>query len=174
AERDMIADSHMSCERHAVGEHIFRSDCAIVRDVRLGHKQVVVAHRGQRAATSRAAVHRHAFADDVASSDHEARLLAFELQVRWRLADRGEGIDSCALADLARAFDDYVSGDLHVIVNSDAIADDRIWADCDICAESRALIDNCCWMNHTDNREWGMGSGECGHYPHSPLPIPTT
>src|SRR5215510_10267557 len=92
-ERRMIADRNMSCQRRVVGEYIARSDYAIVRDVGLGHKQILVADRSQRAAAHRAAVHRYILAYDVAPSDYEARIFAFVLQVLRRLADRGERID---------------------------------------------------------------------------------
>src|SRR5262245_16138141 len=138
AERGLIAYCDVPGERRAVGEHVAGSDYAIVRDVGLGHEQVVVADRGQRAAARGAAVHRHAFADDVTPSDHQTSLFASEFQVLRRLAHRGEGVDSRPLADLARAFDDDVPGYLNVVVNGDMIADDRIWADRDIRAESRA------------------------------------
>src|SRR5262249_33165132 len=105
---------------------------------RLGHEQIAVPDRGQRAAPGRAAVHRHAFAYDIAPADHEARLLALKLQVLRRLADRSERVDLRALADLAGALDDDVSGDLHFIVNANLIAYDRIRADRDVCAQSRA------------------------------------
>src|SRR5215475_428543 len=131
----LIADRNVSGERRVVGEYIARSDYAIVRDVGLGHEQIVVAHRSQRSAARRAAVHRHIFADDVAPPDHQARLFTFEFQVLRRLAERSEWINSRALADLARTFNDDVSGDLHVFMNGHMIADDRIGADRDIRAE---------------------------------------
>src|SRR5262249_54263230 len=78
--------------------------------------------------------------------------------------------------DLTGAFDNDVSGGLHVIVNGDIGADDRIGADADVFADPRARTDNCSWMNHTMDWECGMRNAECGAFlplsfriPHSEL-----
>jgi len=71
-----------------------------VRDVRVGHEDVVVADPREAAADLGARVDRHALPDDVPLADQEARVAALVLHVLRAAADDGVGEDERASADL--------------------------------------------------------------------------
>lgn len=160
ANRRVISDGHVPGQRACVGEDAMRADVAIVGDMRLCHKQVVVADGRQATATGCAAIQRYVFADDVALPDDEPRLFALVFQILWRLTDGSEGIDDCAAADFAGAFDDNVPGDFDTIVQGNVIADERIGADFDVRAELRLGADDGGWVQH--KVEFGIRNSEFG------------
>src|SRR6185437_10938543 len=90
AENDPVADLDMTGEGDAIGEHRVASHDAVVRDVRVSHEEIVVADMGDGPVVDRAAVHRAAFAKDVAVTDLEAGRLAAIFLVLRRIAERSE------------------------------------------------------------------------------------
>ena len=93
----MVAKSstrHVAAERRArCRKSSWLPDVAVVRHVRVGHEQVVIADRRHAAAAGRAAMDRDELAEDVVMADDEPRRLAAELQVLRRQADRRERAD---------------------------------------------------------------------------------
>ena len=89
-------------QRRGVAEDRVAADVAVVRDVGVGHQQVVVADAGDAAAARGAAMDGHELADDVAVADDDPRRLAAELQILRDQADRGHREDLVAVADLGR------------------------------------------------------------------------
>lgn len=135
AEYGVVFHRHVSGQRCAIGKNIVRTDYAIVRNVRLSHKQIVIADRSDESASSRAAIHRHTFADDVAFADDQFCIFALKLQVLRRLTKRGEREDLIAFANLAGAGDDYVAMNFDIVMNCDVITYDGVRADLDVCAK---------------------------------------
>ena len=96
---------------------------AVVRHVRVGHEQVVIADPGQAAAARGAAMNGRELADDVAVADHQPGLLAAELQVLRNQADRRHREDLVGVADLGPAVDHRRRADPAVAADADLLAD---------------------------------------------------
>ncbi len=92
-----VADGHVSGERDRVTEHAAAADGHIVRDVRIGHQQVVVADLCQQAAALGAAMNRDELADRVPVADPREGALAFVFLVLRGDADRGIREKRCCL-----------------------------------------------------------------------------
>jgi hypothetical protein len=122
----------------AVAEDGVVADGAVVRDVGVGHQQVVVADAGHAAAARRAAMDGHELADHVAVADHHPRRLAAELQVLRHQADRGHREDFVVVADLGDAVDDARRADPAVTADADVLADRHVRPDDRARADLRA------------------------------------
>ena len=85
-----VAELHVPAERGVVGHHDVVAELAVVRHVRVGHEQVVVADARDALVVRRAAVDGAELAEHVAVADLEPRRLAPVLLVLRRIADRGE------------------------------------------------------------------------------------
>ena len=91
-----VADLDVAGEGGAVGEHDLVADHAVVRDVRVGHEQVVVADAVTPLSWRGAAIDGAALAEHVAVADLQARRLAVVLLVLRRIADaRRTGRPGC-------------------------------------------------------------------------------
>src|SRR5207253_5243946 len=71
-----VFDRDMSAERSGVRHDDVAADLAIMRDVRIGHDQVVIADLREAAALRRATIDRHELANLVVVADFKARALA--------------------------------------------------------------------------------------------------
>ena len=69
------------------------ADDAIVRDMRVGHDEIVAAHAGDAAAFDRAAVYGGEFAEFVGVADLQRDALAVVGQILRIAADDREGIE---------------------------------------------------------------------------------
>jgi hypothetical protein len=90
---------HVAAERGRVAENRRAADPAVVRDVRIGHEQVVVADGGQAASANRAAMDRHELTEHVVMADDEARRFAAVLDVLRCEANRRQRRDVVVIAD---------------------------------------------------------------------------
>ena len=108
---------------------------AVMGDVDDGHQQAVVADPGHHAAALGAGIDGDVLADDAALADHEPARLAAILEVLRLVADRGEGKDARAGADLGPAGDRDVRDELDAVVQHDVVADHRVGADLDVDAD---------------------------------------
>jgi hypothetical protein len=97
-----VADLHVATQRRVVCEHALAADAAIVRDVRVRHEKVVAADYGHALVLGRAAIQRHALANDVAVADFKSRGLAPVLLVLRRGSHRRELENAVVSADARR------------------------------------------------------------------------
>ena len=119
------------------------ADVAVVRDVRVGHEEVVRADRRDAAAADRAAVDGDELAEDVVVADAQLGPLALELQVLRLGADRRLSEEAIALADGRGAFDAHVRADDRAGADGDVRADDRVRPDADVGRERGIAADDC-------------------------------
>src|SRR6185437_10683744 len=124
AENDPVPDLDVTGERDAVGEDRVASHHAVVRDVRIGYEEIVVADAGDALVVDRAAVERAAFAKDIAVADLEAGRLTGVFLVLRRIAQRSELIDPVARADRGRTVDDDMGADDGARTDANLRADD--------------------------------------------------
>src|SRR5262249_51496725 len=75
-EYDPVSDFDVPGQCRAVGEHDFVANDAIVRHMRIGHEQVVVADAGHAGAVNGSAVDRAALAENIAVAYFQASRLA--------------------------------------------------------------------------------------------------
>src|SRR5215469_10211270 len=123
AENDPVADLDVSAERGTVGKYRVASHGAVVRDVRVGHEEIVIADASDALVVSGAAVDRAALAKHVAVADLEPGRLAAILLVLRRIAQRGELMNPVTRPDRGRAVDDDVRPDDRAGTDTDIGAD---------------------------------------------------
>ena len=138
----VVLDDHVAGERGAVAEDRLVADMAVVRHVRVGHEQVVIADARQPAAAGRAAMNRRELADDVAVADHQARPLAAELEILRNQPDRGHREDLVGVADLGPAVDHRRRADAAVAADRDVGADRGVRPDAGAAADLRVRMDD--------------------------------
>src|SRR5947208_2058137 len=81
ANRRPFFDDYMASQSCGVGQNNVIADYAIMRDMRVGHDERVIANAGQASALCRAAIDGDKFADGVVVADFKARRFAFVTQV---------------------------------------------------------------------------------------------
>jgi hypothetical protein len=133
----------MPRESRGVGHDYLVAEKAIVRDVRLRHDEAVVAGFCDPAATQRAAMYRHEFADSVAPSNFSFRRFAGKLQILWRQTNRDKREDLGFVANPGTAVDHRVAVDVHTVTQYDFIANYGIGTDAAVRADSGTGTDDC-------------------------------
>src|SRR5690349_1248119 len=101
----VILDADVAAKRGVRPEDRVAADVTVVRDVHVGHEQVVVADRRFTAAAMRAAVDGDEFPEDVLAADLETSALAAILLVLRREPDRSHRKDLRVVANLGPAID---------------------------------------------------------------------
>jgi hypothetical protein len=102
AERGKVVDCDMACERSPVRKYDMTAYAAVVRDVRLRHKQVIRADPGEAAAALRPSMQGGELAERVALAGPEPGPLAFVFKVGRGLTRRHERVKDRAAAELGR------------------------------------------------------------------------
>src|SRR5690348_13975472 len=103
-----VFDNDVPRERRGVGHDDAVADETVVRDVRLGHDQAVVADAREHAAAGGAAMNGDKLANLVAGADARFGWLTFVLEILRREADRDEGKNVCLSADGSATVDHAV------------------------------------------------------------------
>src|SRR6266849_3237223 len=124
-----VFDNDMSSQRRGVSHDDVAADLAIVRDVSVGHDQVVVPDPGEAAALHRAAINRDELANLVVIADLEARRLARVRNVLRRQANRREREESIIDADLRRSFQGDVRHQMAALAQFDPHANYAVGPD---------------------------------------------
>src|SRR5215207_1525 len=152
ADDGIIAHRAMAGQHDIVGEDHVTADAGIMRDMALRQKQAMIPDSGDEAATGGARVHGDAFTYRAVRTHDEFRLLATELEVLRRMAERGEGVDLGPVADrgLAGDHDMRMQGD--AVAKDDALAHEAEGPDRHVRAEGRLRRDNRGRMNGLRHR----------------------
>jgi hypothetical protein len=85
-----VGDLDMACQGRGICHYDIAAELAIVRDVRLRHKQIVVTDASHAAAARRPAMYRHKFADLVSLAYLDRCRLALVFEVLRRKSYRHE------------------------------------------------------------------------------------
>ena len=120
---------------------------AVVRDVGVGEKQIVVADDGGGLGSG-GAVDGHAFAENIVIADFEAGDAAFPFQVLGLEPEGDEGKNFIAGAEAGVAIDDGVRMQAAAVAKGDVLADDAVRADMAIGADLRAGMDDGGGVDH--------------------------
>ena len=139
----------MAGERGAVRHDHAVADDAIVRDVRLGHDQTIIARLRQHAAARRAAMNGNELADAVSFADARLGRLAFVFQILRCESDRDKRKDMRALANSGAPVNDAMRFETHTVAQLHFVANYRVRADITVAAEARLRADDCGRMNAT-------------------------
>ena len=73
-ENGAVSNRHMACKHDIVGEDDIVAEAAVMRHMRIGKEQIVVADDGGAAMFDSAGIHRHAFADGAVFTDQQRRI----------------------------------------------------------------------------------------------------
>ena len=135
ANEGVVAHVHMTGQQDGVGHHVAVSQLHIMREVRIGHDEVVVSQAGG-AARLGTTMNGDLLSNDVVLADEGlARRGRIERKVLRRLADDGGATDPGSLADrgvandLGVCADNHARGDFHRPFNDDIGADAGSWVD---------------------------------------------
>src|SRR5438093_9856266 len=102
---------------------------AIVRNVRLGHDETVIAGFGEPAAARSAAMNRYELTDPVAPANFSFRRLAGKLQILRRQTNRDKGENLRFVANPGAAVDNTVAVDLDPLSQHHSVPDHGIGTD---------------------------------------------
>ena len=119
----------------------------VVRDVHIGHQEVVGADPRHQATALRAPMDGDELANLVAASDAGLRALALVLQILRRNTDRGVRIEDVVFADGGHAFHINVSHKTRVRSDFDIGADDAVGSDFRAVRDASLRIDDGSRMN---------------------------
>src|SRR5258708_32754385 len=125
----------MAAERRTVGHDDTVAQPAVVRDVGIGHEQVVVADPRDALVVSGAAIDGAALPEHVPLADLQPRRLTLVFLVLRRVTDRGELEELVVGTDRRQAGDDHVRTDAGTRPDAHARSDDREGADLDVGGE---------------------------------------
>jgi hypothetical protein len=120
---------------------------AVMRDVAVGHDQIVIAEDRDADIGQRRTMNRDKFPDGVKVPDHHTRFFAAEFQILRRGADGAELKNTAALADLCVVIDDGMGSDHGVFADFDVIADNAVRPDFHAVAQLDVRRNNGCGMN---------------------------
>ena len=137
----------VACQQRAIRQNDMIAHRAIVRDVRVGHDEIIGAdHRG--VFNFRGAIDGGVFAKDVVIADDQARRFVFVFQILRRIANDTASMKFIARTDLRHAGEirvrphNTIRAQLHGGIN------DSEGTDADIGAEFRLRVDGSGRMNH--------------------------
>ncbi len=125
------------------------SDQAVVRDMRLGHQEAIVAEPGNAATAFGAAVDGDEFANPIAATDLGHGWFARKLQILWRQSYRNEWVQMSLVPDARPAVDHTMAVNPHAIAQNHLVTNDHVRADHTIAADLSAGANNCGRMNLT-------------------------
>ena len=138
----MVADGNMPGQLDTVVQYDPVADLTVVRQVRVRHEPIVVAHPGHPRSTGRCPVEGAAFPDRVVVANLQPRRLVPVPRVLWWAAQRRERMDPVVAAEAGVARDNHACADpgtgtdLYVLVN------DCVGADLDVGSELRVGMDD--------------------------------
>src|SRR5690606_28031187 len=142
-----VANFDMPAQHGIVSHGDIVANVAVMRDMGLHHEQAIVADGGLAAARVRAAMHRHAFADDVAAADLQRRASALVLEVLRRAAKHGIRVDLGSGAETRAVKNRHMADELAIIPQNHIRRYVAERSDTHTAAKLRALVYNCTGMN---------------------------
>lgn len=113
-----------------------------MRDMRIGHKQIVITYFGEALILLRASMHRSELADRITVADFEPGKLGSIFFILRIFADRRKLKDAIVLANGSRPFDYYMRADDGAGIDLYVRADYRIRADRNVAGQFSAFIDD--------------------------------
>ena len=120
---------HVPSERRRVGHDYVIADLAIVRNVRIGHDQVVAAHASHASALCRGAVNGDVLADHVVIANLQSSGFALVGNVLRGKADRTKRIELIIRTDFRRPFKRNVRAEVTTFAEFDIGANRAVRAD---------------------------------------------
>jgi hypothetical protein len=131
-----VTHMNMTGERRVIRHDGFVANYAVMRDMTVGHDQVVVAQNRLAGVLYRSTADRTKLANRVPITDCETCRLVGVLLVLWIITDGGKLIDMIIFAYFRRAVDDDVTVNPRTAANFDMIADYGVRADLNIVGDS--------------------------------------
>ncbi|MNL50715.1 hypothetical protein D3C87_1737540 [compost metagenome] len=99
AQDSAVLDGDMSSQHHIVRQDDMAAEATIMRHMRIGEEQVVIADNRLAAAIGAARIHRNAFAHDAARTDLERRFRAIVANCLRCTANNGHWMDDRTTAN---------------------------------------------------------------------------
>ena len=121
----MVSDRDVTRDGGVVGKNGFVADFAIVGDVGVAQKEVMIPDLGG-AFGSGTAVDGHVFAKGIVVTDDELGLLPLVFKILCAPSESREGKDEAALANDGIAFDNNVAAEFGVVTEDDIVANDTV------------------------------------------------
>lgn len=123
------------------------ADNAIMGDMGIGHKQVVVADLGKALVLLSAAVHRGEFPNRIAVANFKPSYFGSVFLILRIFTNRGELVDSILLSDGGRAFDDDMRTHHRSRPDRYLCTDIAVRPYLNILGQFSLFVDNGGWMN---------------------------
>ena len=148
----MIANFDMTAKRRVCRQHYVIADNAVMCNVRLGHKQPIVADNSGRLAIQ-CAMHRHQLPNAVAVTDHQMTACAwFESTVLRHIAQYHVGMNTIVTAYARARIDNAVRTDRRTAADLDTVLNNTIRTDNNIVGKSGTVGDQGGWMDGWHSR----------------------
>ncbi len=147
AQDGVIVDVHVPRQGRGVGHDAAIAHHAVVRNVGVGHQQIVVADGRDALVLNRAAMDGDEFADDVTVADLQSGRLTGVLLVLAILAHRRKLINSIVPADAGRPLEHHMRTDDGTGTYLHARSDNGKRPDADVVGQYRIGIDEGAGMN---------------------------
>src|SRR5258708_3826356 len=142
ADHRPISNQRMSAERHAVREYGVISDLHIVRNVGVGHQEIVIADSGDQPAAFRAAMNGDELSNLVAVSNACLGTFALIFQILRRDTHRCVWIEDVIFADNGYAFHIDMRHQSRTLADFDIRSDDAVGSDFSALRDAGLRIDD--------------------------------
>jgi hypothetical protein len=116
-------------ESGAIRDNATIANMRVVADMRVRHKEILIAYRGYHSPSERPWLERDILANYVPTSDSQLTRLALILEILWCRANGGELVDRILVTDERSSFKDDMRSNPIIFPQNDVGTDDRIWTD---------------------------------------------
>jgi len=147
ANRRVILDGHMPGERRSICHDDVIPENAIMRNMHVDHKEVVVADARVSAAAFGAAVDVDVLTKNIVRPDCQVRFLVVKLEILGWNPNHAEWEKPIVASDDCRAFENDVGIENAAIADRDARSDAAEGPNADVLAETSLGMDDGCGMN---------------------------
>src|SRR5258706_632929 len=128
----VVFNRNVACERRRIGHNDMTTQGAVVPNMDVRHKEIMIPYSGVPAAAFGSTMNIHILAKDVVVADRKKRFFTLELEVLRLESDGSEWVELIVLADRRRPFDDHVGFETATIPNLHAAADTAVRTDAHI------------------------------------------
>jgi len=150
AQNSVVTNRHVTGQAGAIGENRSIADLAVMRQMAIGHDEIVMAEPRHTTARHGSTIESAVLPDDVPVADLKPGGFAFITQMLRRIAQGRELVNFIVPADTRRPVDDDMRTDPGVVTDLHARTDDAEGADMNVFPDFRARVDDGLGMYHSD------------------------
>src|SRR3989344_412022 len=150
AQNGVVTDRHVTGQAGAIGENRSIADLAVMRQMAIGHDEIVMTEPRHTPARHGGAIESAVLPDDVPIADLKPGGFAFVPQMLRRIAQGRELVNFIVPADTRRPVDDDVRTDPGIVTDLHARTDDAEGTNMDVFPDFRARVNDGLGMYHSD------------------------